>query len=45
MNLLRSTFYADLGCEQEDAVVGEVTVITETRHLAPPAKNAEAQMP
>ncbi len=31
MNLPRSTFYADLGCEQEDAVVGEVTAITETR--------------
>ena len=31
MNLPRSTFCADLGCEQEDAVVGEVTAITETR--------------
>ena len=31
MNLPRSIFYADLGCEQEDAVVGEITAITETR--------------
>ena len=31
MNLPRSTLYADLGCEQEDAVVGEITAITETR--------------
>ena len=31
MNLPHSTFCADLGCKQEDAVVGEITAITETR--------------
>ena len=31
MNLPRSTFFAELGCEKEDAVVGEITAITETR--------------
>ena len=30
MNLPRSTFYADTGCEEEDPVIGEIKSITET---------------